>query len=130
MTTHGLSPEDDSLGALFESSPDRPVHTSAAAESALLLGLVALAAVPFSITFALALGAAAVGAFFGMVGIATTSRPDVAGRALVPLGLALCFATLVLVGLRYLGLDTAFGDGLVPTLGDWLGRLNDLVPRP
>ncbi len=45
-------------------------------------------------------------------------------------GLALAFTALLIVGLRYAGLDTAFGDGLLPTLQDWLESLNSRLPRP
>lgn len=45
-------------------------------------------------------------------------------------GLALSLVALALVGLRYLGLDTAFGDELAPGLREWLGALNDDLPRP
>ena len=46
------------------------------------------------------------------------------------MGLVLALVTLALVGLRYLGLDTAFGDGSVATLDDWLDWLNGLLPTP
>lgn len=130
MSALSFPTEDDSLSGLFDSSPDRPVHTSAAAEIAFVLGLVALVAAPFSLMYAATLGIAGLGLVLGVVGIATTSRPDVAGRLLAPLGLFFSLSTLTLVGLRYAGLDTAFGDGLVPTLLSWLQALNDWVPRP
>lgn len=130
MATYGVSPEDDGLGALFDSSPDIGVHTSAAAETGLLLGLLALAAAPFSVMHIVSLAAAAAGFFFSLVGVANTSRPNVAGRALAPIGLLFSFAALVMVGLRYVGLDTAFGDGLLPTIGGWLDDLNARFPRP
>lgn len=130
MATYGAAPEDGGLQELFEASPDRAVHTSAAAESSFLLGLVALLAAPFSMLHALSLGTAAAGALFGLVGVATTSRPNVAGRLLAPVGLALALAALALVGLRYLGVDTAVGDALVPTLRGWLEGLNAVLPRP
>jgi hypothetical protein len=129
MTAHPVPPEDSGMRGLFEGTRERPAHTSAAAETGFILGLCALASAPFSITFALSLGAATVGIVLGLVGLATTSRPEVAGKALVPLGLVSCFVALVLVTLQYAGVDTAFGDGLLPTLGDWLGRLNGLLPR-
>jgi hypothetical protein len=128
MTTGGVSSGDDDLSALFEGSPDFPVHTSAAAELGLLLGLFAILAAPFSVMHALSLGTAAVAAALGLVGVATTSRPNVAGRALAPLGLGFSLAALALVGLRHLGVDTAFGDELVPTLGAWLDALNSYLP--
>jgi hypothetical protein len=64
------------------------------------------------------------------VGVVTTSRPNVAGRALAPLGLACSIVALALVGLRYLSLDTAFGDDLLPAIGAWLRSLNADFPQP
>jgi hypothetical protein len=37
---------------------------------------------------------------------------------------------LTVVGLRYAGLDTAFGDALVPTFLSWLETLNGWIPTP
>jgi hypothetical protein len=130
MSAHTFPTEDDSITGLFDSSPDRPIHTSAAAELAFVLGLVALAAVPFSLMHAASAGLAGLGAVLGIVGIATTSRPDVAGRVLAPLGLFCCLTVLTLVGVRYAGLDTAFGDDLVPTFLTWLQDLNAWFPTP
>lgn len=130
MATYGAAPDDGGLQGLFEVSPDRPVHTSAAAETGFVLGLVSLVAAPFSMLHALALGGAVAAAVFGLVGVATTSRPNVAGRLLAPVGLGLALTALALVGLRYLGVDTAFGDGLVPTIRAWLESLNGALPRP
>src|SRR5918999_1752785 len=88
MTTGGISSGDDGLSALFEASPDRQVHTSVAAETGLILGLFALFAAPFSVMHGLALGAAALGAVLAFLGVVRTSNhPDVAGRAIAPLGL-------------------------------------------
>lgn len=39
MAVFGAAPEEGGLDALFQSSPDLGVHTSAAAETAFLLGL-------------------------------------------------------------------------------------------
>lgn len=128
MATGAVSPNDDGLSGLFAASPDPQVHTSAAAEIGLLLGLVALLAAPFSIMHAVALAAAAPGVVLALVGVVTTSRPNVAGSALVPLGLGFSVVALILVGLRYVGVDTAFGDDLVPVLGEWLAALNERVP--
>jgi hypothetical protein len=130
MATHGASPDDDGLAGLFDSSPDFDVHISVAAEAGFLLGLVALFAAPFSIMHGLSITAALVAGLLAMVGVITTSRPYVAGRALAPLGLAFSTVTLILIGLRYLGLDTAFGDDLVPTLDQWLRTLNGDFPQP
>ena len=130
MATYGAAPDGGGLQELFEASPDRPVHTSAAAETAFLVGLFALFAAPFSVMHAVSLATGVLGLVFGLVGVATTSRPNVAGRVLVPVGLFFAFAALVLVGLRYLGVDTAFGDGLVPTIREWLDALNSRLPLP
>jgi hypothetical protein len=131
VTIYGASPGDDgSLRALLEASPDLGVHTSAAAETAFLLGLVALFAAPFSMMYTVSLGAGVLGVVCAFVGVAATSRPNVAGGALAPVGLAFAVAALLLVGLRYLGLDTAFGDGLVPTIRGWLENLNARFPGP
>ena len=43
--------------------------------------------------------------------------------------MVLSLVTFALVGLRYLGIDTAVGDSTVPTIADWLRTLNDLLPR-
>jgi hypothetical protein len=130
VASHGVFPEDDGLEALFESSPDLSVHTSAAAEAGFVLGLVALAAAPFSVMYVVSLGAAASGMFLALVGVVTTSSARIAGRALAPLGALFCFVALVLVGLRYLGVGTAFGDDLVPTIKGWLDALNSRFPQP
>ena len=130
MATHGALPDDEGLSALFESSPDPEVHTSAAAEAGVILGLLAVLGAPFSIMHALSLGTALAAGLAAMAGVVRTSRPYVAGRALAPLGLALSFLALAIIGLRYLGLDTAFGDTLVPTLDHWLRTLNGDVPQP
>ena len=130
MATFGATPEDGGLQGLLAASPDRGVHTSAAAEISFVLGLVALVAAPFSAVYGLSLATAALGLMFGFVGLASTSRPNVAGQALAPLGLFLGCVAMVLVGLRYLGVDTAFGDDLVPTLQGWMESLNSRIPRP
>jgi len=130
MSAYPFPTEDDGLRGLFDASPDRPIHTSAAAEVAFVLGLVSLVIAPFSLMYAASLASAALGAVLGVVGLATTSRPDVAGRVLAPLGLFLSLTALTVVGLRYAGLDTAVGDALVPTFRSWLETLNGWVPSP
>lgn len=131
MTGYGATPEEDGgLDALFEGSPDREVHTSASAETGFLLGIVALCAAPFTTMYAVALGLGVMSVVLALVGMATTSRPNVAGRALVPIGFASACTALLLVGLRYLGLDTAFADELSPTISSWLENLNGYVPSP
>lgn len=120
----------DALGTLFDSSPARPVQTSSAAAVGFVLGLFGVLAVPFSLTMALSAGTAAVALVCSIIGMARASRPGVAGGLLASVGLVLSLASLALVGLRYLGLDTAFGDGLVPALRDGLDWLNGLLPVP
>jgi hypothetical protein len=128
MATGDVPSREDGISALFERSQDFQVHTSAAAQLGLLLGLVALVAAPFSVMHAVSLGTAAVAGVLALVGVAMTSRPNVAGSALAPLGLAFSLVSLALVGLRHLGVDTAFGDELVPVLAEWLAVLNALIP--
>ena len=129
MTTGGVSWADDGPAGLFDGPSGERVHTSAAAEMSLLLGLFALLASPFSVMQTVVLGAGALGFVLAIGGMAATSNPRVAGRALVPLGLATSVVALVLVGMRYLGADTAFGDELVPTIAAWLAELNSLFPQ-
>jgi hypothetical protein len=121
---------EDGLGELFDSSPARPVHTSAAAEVAFLSGLVSVLAAPFSLLLALSAGVAVLGLVSSVAGLARSSRAYVAGSVLASVGLVLSLAALALVGLRYAGIDTAVGDSFVPTLVDWLTSLNTLLPRP
>ncbi len=137
MTTQdlglGTAHEEESsgaLGRLFDSSPARSVQTSVAAVIAFVLGLFAVLAVPFSLMMTLCLGMACVALVSSIVGMARATRPGIAGGVLASAGMVLALATLALVGLRYIGLDTAFGDGLAPTLTDWLDALNALLPAP
>jgi hypothetical protein len=141
MTTQDLGPglafghdpqneSPDALGSLFESSPAPDVQTSAAAETAFLLGLFSLLAVPFELAMTLSVAMAAVALVTSIVGLARASKPRFAGGVLASLGLVFALATLALVGLRYIGVDTAVGDGFVPTLHDWLSSLNGLLPTP
>jgi hypothetical protein len=130
VASYGASPEGSGLEALFDRSPAPDAHTSVAAECSFLVGLIALGAAPFSVMHAASLVLSVLGMFFGLVGVAAASRPDRTGGVLAPLGMLFSFAVLVLVGLRYLGIDTAFGDGLVPTLRDWLDDLNGYLPKP
>ena len=118
------------LSELFEVSPEVEAHTSAAAELSLLLGLAALLASPFSMMFAVSGGVALLGAFFAMVGLATTSRPGTAGAVLVALGLLFSLGALAVLGLRYLGIDTAVGDDWMPRLLSALEFLNTQLPHP
>jgi hypothetical protein len=130
VATYDTSPADGGIQAIFDSSPAVRVHVSAAAETAFLLGLIALCAAPFALMHGLTLGVGVLGIFFAVVGVATASRPNVAGGVLAGVGVLFSCAALVLVGLRYLDLDTAFGDGWLPTIREWLDDLNALLPRP
>lgn len=118
-------PEDVGVDALLDSSPEPGVHTSAAAEVAFLMGLIAVFSAPFSITSGVAVGTGFAALVLGVVGMVTTSRKYVAGKALVPISLVLAVIATALVGLRYLGVDTAFGDAWVPTITGWLDALNN-----
>jgi hypothetical protein len=130
MTTETALDDDAALGVLFASSPSLPVHTSAAAEIAFVAGLLSILTVPFSLTMALSCGLAVLALVASIVGLARASRPIVAGGLLASLGLVLALATAGLVALRYVGIDTAVGDGSVSTLVDWLTSLNGLLPKP
>lgn len=127
---HRSPSEDSGLSELFDASPDVGAHTSMAAEAALLLGVASLLAAPFSVMFAVSAGLAALGLVCGMVGLATTSRRDVTGSALAPVGLVASLVTLALLGLRYLGVDTAVGDRFASDLQAALEVLNSLLPQP
>jgi hypothetical protein len=118
------------LSELFDASPEFEAHTSMSAELALLLGLAALLASPFSVTFALSAGLAALAFCSALVGLATTSRRDRTGGLLAPLGLLFSLVAFTVLGLRYLGVDTAFGDALMPRLLAGLEYLNSLLPIP
>jgi hypothetical protein len=122
--------ESGALGTLFAGSPARSVHTSLPAAVGFVLGLLGALAAPFSLTMALSVGMAAVALLASIVGMARASRPAVAGGLLASLGLVLALATAALIALRYVGLDTAFGDPAVPTLRDGLEWLNGLLPTP
>jgi hypothetical protein len=130
MATYGAAPEEGGLQELIEASPERAAHTSVAAELAFLFGLIALFSAPFSVMHAVTFAAAVLALVFGIAGLATTSRPHVAGRALAPAAIFFAFAALVLVGLRYLNVDTAFGDEFLPELREWLDSFNSWLPLP
>lgn len=118
------------LGTLFDASPAPEVATSAAAETAFVAGLLAVLAVPFALSMALSLALACVALVTSVIGLARASRPHVAGGLLASLGLVLAIASFAVVGLRYAGIDTAFGDDLVPHLRDWMTSLDGLLPTP
>lgn len=118
------------LGELFERSPVDPAHTAPAAEIAFLLGLVALGTAPFSLTYGLCAMVAGLCVVSSVVGLAQASRDGAAGTVLAATGLVLSLAALTILGLRFTGLDTAFGDAWLPHLHTGLEKLTDLVPTP
>ena len=74
------------------------MQTSAAAETAFVLGLVAVLAVPFPLARTLCVGLAGVGLVVAIIGMARASKPGYAGGVLAAVGLVLALATLALVG--------------------------------
>lgn len=130
MATHDRPPGAAELWTLFDESPATEAHTSPTAMVGFLCGLGAALTAPFSVTLAVALFLGTLGVVSALAGVVGTSRPLVAGRALAPLGMLLSLGALGLLGLRYLHVDTAFGDALMPTLLDLLDALNARVPAP
>ncbi|MBV9830049.1 MAG: hypothetical protein JOZ82_00510 [Marmoricola sp.] len=130
MTAQDVRRVDGDLGELFTRSPADLAHTAPAAEVAFVLGLLAVVVAPFSLTFGLSLIAAGLGVVLSVVGLAQASRTGAAGSTLAALGLVFALGALAMIGLRYAGLDTAFGDPWVPHLHSALQSLNDLVPTP
>lgn len=130
MISDDRSAENTGVEELLEASPAVEARTSATAVAAFVCGLGALLAAPFSVTFALAWGLAALGALTALGAVIMTSRSTVAGRALAPVGLMFSLAALALLGLRYLGVHTAFGDDLVPALTALLEQLNTQLHAP
>jgi hypothetical protein len=130
MAIHGSSSRGDvGLQGLFDQAEPR-ARTSAAAEIALVCGLGALLTVPFSLLLGLSAVLATVAVVSGLIGLITTNRPDVAGSALTGFGTCFGLIVWVLIGMRYLGIDTAFGDEAVPWLADQLHRWNTWLPLP
>jgi hypothetical protein len=130
MATVGRPAEEVGLGALMAYSPESRVHMSVAAESAFLLGLGALLTSPFSALFAVTVVLAAAATAVGIIGMITTRDPELAGSALAPLGMMTGLVAAGLVGLRYAGLDTAFGDDFAPWFWQMLQSLNTQLPQP
>jgi hypothetical protein len=131
MATYpGSSGGDVELQALFDGPPAPRAHTSVAAETALVCGLGAVLAAPFSILFGVAMLLGSVAVLSGMVGWVTTHGPDVAGSALTAFGICFGALAIALVGVRYLGLDSAFGDAIVPWIADQLHHWNTRLPQP
>jgi len=130
MATVGRPADEVGIQALMAYSPESRVHMSVAAESAFLLGLCALLTAPFSALFAIT-GLLSLGALvLGVVGMITTREPELAGGALAPLGMMTGLVAAALVGLRYAGLDTAFGDAFAPWFWDQLQTWNARLPQP
>ncbi|HEY3001084.1 MAG TPA: hypothetical protein VGJ44_01930 [Kribbellaceae bacterium] len=129
-TIGGPRAGDVGLEDLLESSPEPRAHTSVAAEAALLTGLGALLTAPFSVLYSLSAGLAAVALLCGFVALVTTRRPDLAGSALGSFGLGFGLLALALLAVRFAGVDTAFGDSVVPWLADLLQRGNARLPQP
>jgi hypothetical protein len=130
MTTQDLGRVGGDLGELFKRSPVDPAHTAPAAEIAFVLGLVALGTAPFTLTYGLCAMVAGLCVVTSVVGLAQASRNGAAGTVLAATGLVLSLAALTMLGLRFSGLDTAFGDPWLPHLHAGLQRLTDLVPTP
>ncbi|MEV0283084.1 hypothetical protein AB0H36_03090 [Kribbella sp. NPDC050820] len=131
MATYGHSPRGDvGLQELIDASPAPRARMSAAAEIALVCGLGAVLTATFSILFGVSLIFGALAVLTGLVGLVSTHRPDMAGSALNVLGLLLGLLALATVGLRYLGIDTAVGDPLLPWLTDQLHHWNTKLPQP
>jgi len=118
------------LEQLLDESPAPRARMSAAAETALVCGLGAVLTALFSLLFGVSLVFGALAVLAGLVGLVSTHRADVAGSALNVLGLLLALLGLSLLGLRYLGIDTAVGDPLVPWLTDRLHHWNTKLPQP
>ncbi|TDD22913.1 hypothetical protein E1218_18535 [Kribbella turkmenica] len=131
MATYGHSPRGDvGLEQLLDESPAPRARMSAAAETALVCGLGAVLTSMFSLLFGVSLVFGALAVLAGLVGLVSTHRADVAGSALNVLGLLLALLALSLLGIRYLGIDTAVGDPLVPWLTDQLHHWNTKLPQP
>jgi hypothetical protein len=131
MATYGHSPRSDvGLQELLEESPAPRARMSAAAETALMCGLGAVLTATFSILLGVSLVFAVLAVLAGLIGLVSTHRADVAGSALNVLGLFLGLLTLAAVGVRYLGIDTAIGDPLIPWLTEQLHPWNTKLPQP
>jgi hypothetical protein len=111
-------------------SPESRAHMSAAAEATFLLGVGALVSACFSALLVVTMACAGVAVVFGVVGMITTRDRDTAGGALSAVGLFAGLAAAALVALRYLGLDTAYGDVVAPWLWEQLQVLNSRLPQP
>ncbi len=106
------------------------MHTSVAAEAALLTGLAALLTAPFSILYGMSALAAAVALLCGLVALVTTRRPELAGSALGAFGLCFGLVAAAVLAVRFAGVDTAVGDAVLPWFADLLERANTYLPQP
>jgi hypothetical protein len=129
-TYEGESRGEAGLQGLIDSSPAPRARTSMAAEASLVCGLGAILAAPFSILFGVSALLGAIALLTGLVGLITTHRADVAGSALTAFGSFLGACAIALIGVRYLGLHSAFGDNLVPWIADQLHHWNTRLPQP
>lgn len=118
------------LDRLIDVSPPDPAHAAPAAVLALVLGLVALGTAPFTMTYGLCVMVAGLCVVASVIGLAQASRPGAAGTALAGAALVFSMAAIAMLALRFTGLDTAFGDGLLPDIRSTLQSLTDLVPSP
>ncbi|MGH3354971.1 MAG: hypothetical protein ACRDOJ_03675 [Nocardioidaceae bacterium] len=130
MATHGRPADEVGIGDLFAISPESRSHTSAAAEMTFLLGLSAIITEAFSSLFAITVLLGVLAVVCGVVGMITTRRPGMAGGALSAVGLFGGLVAAGLVGLRYLGLDTAYADAWGPGVWDQIQQWTSLLPQP
>jgi hypothetical protein len=130
MASLGGPADEVGLSTLMASSPESRAHMSAAAEAAFLLGVGALVTAGFSSLLVVTIACASVAVVCGVVGMITTRDRDTAGSALSAIGLFAGLTGAALVALRYLGLDTAYGDAAAPWLWEQLQWLNSRLPQP
>ncbi len=130
MAGLGRPADEVGLSTLMASSTDSRAHMSAAAEGTFLLGVLSLVTAGFSALLGVTIASAGVAVLLGVVGMITTRDRDTAGGALSAVGLFAALAATVVVSLRYLGLDTAYGDAVAPWLWEQLQWLNSRLPQP
>ena len=125
-----LAEDRGQLDGLFEASPASSTRTSAAAVLAFVAGTVAVLLSPFSVQLGAAVVLAATALVASVVGLARASRPGTSGTVLASLGMVAALGTAAVVGLRYVGVDTAVADGLGAGLRDAAAALTALFPQP
>jgi hypothetical protein len=118
------------LQDLIDSSPEPRARMSMVAEATFMFGLAAVVTAAFSILFSLSVLLGVLALAIGLIGLITTHRPDLAGSALNVLGMFLGFLALAAIAVRYLGIDTAVGDPLIPWLTEQLHHWNGKLPQP